>query len=108
MCIVLEGSLNRDIFVELIITMDTADTRDFNSSSLVYMFVSGSVAGSIVCNAVDISSDGVVEDRERFLVELQGNPEDSAINITSSLAEIFIEDSTSDCKLKLTLSNLRS
>ena len=97
-CIVLEGELDRDISVDLDVMMDTADSRDFESSRLVYTFVSGSLAGSTVCNAVGISRDGVVEDRERFVVEIQPIPEDSAVDITRNKAEIFIKDSPLDCK----------
>ncbi len=99
MCTVLQGNLEREVFIDLVLVIDTADTSDFNSTSLMFTFDSGSVSGSIECNSVGISADDVVENVERFVAELRRNPEDDdAINITRSEAEIFINDSPSDCK----------
>ena len=95
-CAILTGELGRQITLELIPLTDTADTSDFSSSILAYTFTPTS--DSIVCSAVGISNDSVVEDRERFTVELQENPEDRAVVIVQNSAEVFIDDNSVDCK----------
>ena len=98
-CAILTGGLGRQISLELIPSTDTADTNDFSSSILAYIFTPSS--DSIVCGTVGISSDSVVEDRERFTVELQESPEDRAVIIVQNSAEIFIDDFSVECKRHL-------
>ncbi len=99
MCVdLVTGELDRLVTLELILSNGTADTRDFNSSNLVYIFAIGSVSGSPVCNNVSINSDVVVENREYFEIELQADPDDSAVDIARNSAMIFIDDSSTDCK----------
>ena len=97
-CLVLTGQLDRPISIELILSNDTADTSDFNSDSLVYTFASGSDSGAIECNVVGINMDSIVENEERFSVSLQENPEDGAVIIAQGEGEVFIEDSSIECK----------
>ena len=95
-CVILTGDLDRQITLELILSNRTADARDYDSSSLVYTFTP--VSETTVCNRVAITNDSVVEDREQFMVELQQNPEDRAVIIDRSVAEIFIDDFSIGCK----------
>ena len=92
----LTGRLDRQVNLDLVPSNGTADTRDFSSSVLVYMFPSGSVSD---CNDVSITRDGVVEQRESFVVELRDNTGDRAVEIVQDSATIFIDDSLEDCKL---------
>lgn len=97
-CVELSGRLDRPISLELTVLPDTADVNDFDSNILTYTFPSNSVSGSTVCNVVGIIGDGIVENRERIGIELHGNPQDLAVTLILSEAEIFIEDSPNDCK----------
>ena len=96
-CVELSGQLERQITLELIPSNNTANTNDFNGNSLVYMFPP--MSGNTVCNAVNITRDGVVESRESFVIELQEIPEDDAIVLGQSTAVVFIDDSPTDCKM---------
>lgn len=94
----LSGELDRQVNLELIPSSGTADARDFDSSSLLYLFPISSETGRVVCGSVGISRDEVVESSEIFAVNLQTNPEDRAVIIVQSEAEIVIADSPSDSK----------
>lgn len=97
-CVELTGELRRVVVLDLILSNDTADTSDFNSSSLVYTFGAGSRSGDTECNMVVITGDNIVEETEQFSVELHGNPDDHAVIINRSTALILIEDSSIACK----------
>ena len=97
-CVQLTGELSRAVFLELILSSDTADTGDFDSGSLVYSFDTGSRSGDSECNVVNITRDDIVEVTEQFSVELHGNLEDHTVIINQSMAVIFIEDSSIGCK----------
>ena len=95
-CVELTGQLNRPIVLELVPSSDTADTSDFNSSSLFYTF--DSMSENMTCMAVEITQDSIVEVTERFELDLQANPKDDAVLIRQNSAEILIDDSSVDCK----------
>ena len=92
------GELDRDINLDLTFETDLSNSSDFNVTSLIYTFESGSGFGAEECNVIGVIEDGVVEDVETFVVTLQGNPPQNDVNVTTNTAEIVIEDSPLDCE----------
>ena len=94
-CATLTGQLDRSVVVELFTMSDTADANDYNSGSVLYTFT---MSDETVCKALGISNDSVVENTENFILELLVNPDDSAVIVNLSMAVVFINDSSIDCK----------
>lgn len=97
--------LDRTIALELLPTADgTASLRDFDNSSLILIFLSGSVAGTSLCEDIEITRDGIVEDTENFSASLRINPEVSDVNIIQANAAISIRDSPLNSKSSVAIS----
>ena len=91
--------LDRNIALELLPTVDgTAGLSDFDSSTLMYTFLPGSVAGTFLCEDIEIARDGIVEDSENFSTFLKSNHEVSDVTILQAKATISIGDSPLDSK----------
>lgn len=94
---VITGPLDRNISLELALSASgTAGPSDFDNSTLTYTFPSGSASASLVCNAIVITTDGIVEDNEDFAFELVATPEFEDVVITNGSGVIMIEDSPLD------------
>ena len=93
-CVGLNGQLTQNIELSLtLITTGTASLRDFNNSTLLYTFVSGSNSTTLLCEAIDITRDNIVEGIEDFTVILRVVSPDQDVNITQDTATITITDS---------------
>ena len=62
---------------------------DFAGSSLEFVFTSGAVVGTTSCLNVAISSDSLIEEKERFILSVNSNQNDPASRGTES-ASIFV------------------
>ena len=87
-------------------TTGSASVEDFNTTSLMYTFSAGSPAGDVLNNSVEVFMDGVVEGTEEFAVVLEVLSKGFAVNISTLVAVVSIEDSPSDSKLSYVTSSV--
>ena len=91
--------LRRDNTLELLLfNIGSASSSDFDDSTLLYTLPSGTTTGAIVCNAIEITNDGIVEDTENFFIHLRSNPSAEDVDIEQANATITIRDSVEDSK----------
>ena len=94
------GELDRDIDLELTFDNDNISSSDFNVTTVIYTFQSGSRFGDDVCNVLGVIEDGVVEDTESFVVTLQEITPEDDVSVTTNTAEIMVEDSPQDSEFR--------
>lgn len=92
-----EVTLDREIDLEFLFGNVSAAPSDLINSNLTFTFPIGSQSGHTECNTVGVNEDGIVEDREEFVIFLRPNPSVSDVAVGSG-AKIFIEDSPQDGK----------
>ncbi len=93
--------MDRLIELELAFLGDTASSNDFVGTRLPFSFGSASSTGDIQCSAVGLNRDGIVEEKERFIIILSSSSDVEDVNISRSEGEVWVEDSPLDCKLKI-------
>lgn len=107
-CVELTSSvlLDRDIALELLPAADsTASSSDFDGSTLMYMFPTGSSTGDFICNPIGITEDGVVEGTEEFSIQLMHNPQVDDVSIAQQ-GSVSISITDSDSELPTCVPNL--
>ena len=104
--LVSDVQLEYDISIELSFVEEGASNlTDFNanSSTLTYLFISGSENGTIECDQAVVVSDDIIENREEFVLQSTSiSPINSDINFTPSQGNVLaINDSPTDCELMI-------